>query len=166
MFNSRLIKTGIKTEEKENEKGLVNVDDFKPRTSVLCTPPKASVKRRINSPNSKWAEIQARLRSPSFKKKIEEETEQIMKVEVKYNAKDRESRCKMHAKDDCACCRPYYDALGLSEEETKKRIQQVGKHRALHHYDKTPPRYWDLEMRVFKSPKNSPSRTVVKKRRK
>lgn len=36
----------------------------------------------------------------------------------------KEERAVMHG-NECPCCLPYYDALGLGEEERKQRIDQV-----------------------------------------
>lgn len=122
-------------------------------------------KRPVLSPaSSAWLNIQKKLRSPTFSATVHKKAVSHFEAPIDPKAKDRETRSKMHAREDCACCRPYFDALGLSKEETSKRIQAVGKHRAVYHYERTPPRYWDLEMTPEKS--QSPQKPVVKKRRK
>ncbi|CAD5234873.1 unnamed protein product [Bursaphelenchus xylophilus] len=150
-----------KIEEKENEdvKEIV-AKRLKTESPILRTPPRPSKTKALS-----WEEIQARLRSPSFTNKVKETTTKMLNPVIDPKARDRDNRCRMHAKDDCSCCRPYFDSLGLSEKETLKRIQQVGKHRAVFHYPKTPPRYWDLELRE-RSPKKSPINPGAEKRRK
>lgn len=45
----------------------------------------------------------------------------------------------------CECCASYYDALGLSDDEKKKRINQISRHRGFEPTPRTPEKYWDVE---------------------
>ena len=44
---------------------------------------------------------------------------------------------------ECKCCKPFYDALGLSNKEKKKLVQLTSRHRNSHTPPTTPPRYWN-----------------------
>lgn len=46
---------------------------------------------------------------------------------------------------ECRCCAPYYDALNLTEEERRNRVNQISRHRAFEPIPSTPDRYWDVK---------------------
>ena len=44
----------------------------------------------------------------------------------------------------CKCCKPFYDALGLTDSQKKELIQHASRHRSKHTPPSTPPGFWDL----------------------
>ncbi|KRZ61337.1 DNA endonuclease RBBP8 [Trichinella nativa] len=57
--------------------------------------------------------------------------------------KSKQERKKLHG-HSCHCCRNYVDKLYLDDEEKAKRLNEVGRHRALHPRPKSPEHFWDV----------------------
>ncbi|KRY37316.1 DNA endonuclease RBBP8 [Trichinella spiralis] len=57
--------------------------------------------------------------------------------------KSKQERKKLHG-HACHCCKNYVDKLYLDDEEKAKRLNEVGRHRALHPRPKTPEHFWDV----------------------
>lgn len=45
---------------------------------------------------------------------------------------------------ECKCCKPFYDALGLTNKQRRDLVQMCSRHRYSHTPPTTPPKYWDL----------------------
>ena len=71
------------------------------------------------------------------------------------STRGKKTRKLMNA-EPCHSCKGYYRACGLSEEETRKQISKVCRHRTHPGRSKTPPGFWDLEIKGS-VPEESPS---------
>ncbi|GMT33918.1 hypothetical protein PFISCL1PPCAC_25215, partial [Pristionchus fissidentatus] len=75
--------------------------------------------------------------------------------------RNRADRAAMHGQD-CPCCSEYYDHLEIDDEERKRRIDQVSRHRYVARpMPRTPPHYWDMD---FPSEKEQEERGMINKR--
>ena len=101
------------------------------------------------SPLSKsiTAQIELALESPGFKARKHTATATVLeqgKKQAALKPKCKDSRARMNGYE-CACCRGYYDALGLKGEERREYVNRTSKHRGFQEIPDTPPRYWDIE---------------------
>ncbi|KAH7714469.1 Retinoblastoma-binding protein 8 [Aphelenchoides avenae] len=96
----------------------------------------------------RWERARKALCSPSLRREQEEAAREILEkahstVGLNASARDKATRAKMHG-FECPCCTPYYDALGLSAEERRERVNQVSRHRGFQERPRTPDGYWDI----------------------
>lgn len=81
--------------------------------------------------------------------------EKKRKTALLESTRGRKARKLMDA-EPCHTCKGYYEACGLSEEETRRQIAKVCRHRTRPGRSKTPPGIWDLEIKGT-VPEKSPS---------
>lgn len=96
----------------------------------------------------RWEKARKALCSPSLRREQEEAARAIFEKanstsHLNGSARDKATRAKMHG-FECPCCEGYYDALGLTAEERRKRVNQVSRHRGFQQMPRTPERYWDV----------------------
>ncbi|CAJ0927545.1 unnamed protein product, partial [Mesorhabditis belari] len=110
----------------------------------ICSPKPSissqSLRRRAQSDESQRAKSKA-------EQKVNERTEILKKRGLRDGQviRKREDRALMHG-TDCACCSGYYNALELSPEERKKRLNQISRHRYVEKpLPPTPEHYWEVD---------------------
>lgn len=67
-------------------------------------------------------------------------------VPFKYKelpVRNREDRKKLEGYA-CKCCKDYYEAVGLTEEEIKERMKDCSRHRDRHAPPQTPEHFWSI----------------------
>ncbi|GMT03068.1 hypothetical protein PENTCL1PPCAC_25242, partial [Pristionchus entomophagus] len=75
--------------------------------------------------------------------------------------RNRADRAAMHGQD-CPCCSAYYDQLGMDDEERRRRIDQVSRHRYVARpMPATPPHYWDID---FPTEEEQEARGMISRR--
>ncbi|KAK0421088.1 hypothetical protein QR680_015054 [Steinernema hermaphroditum] len=105
------------------------------KANVILSPASRAIMEKFSSHSA--ARNQEHKGVAVYKKTLPERDEGVVRK--------RADRALLHG-FDCRCCATYYDALKLSPESRKRRIDEVSRHRGVQELPPTPPRYWDLQM--------------------